>query len=689
MKLPLSWLREFLPGLTLTPDALAETLAAIGLPIESVFEVAGEPVFDVEVTANRGDCLCVLGLARDLGARLHLPVEIPEVTFNESEPDTCDMAQLKVLDGVKCPLYTARVIRGVRVGPSPDWLKKRLLQMGLEPRNNIVDITNYVMFEMGQPLHAFDLAKLAGATIVVRPATPQDRFDPLYGGPVKLTADDLVIADAEKPVALGGIVGGRDSGITEATRDILLESAYFPPAHVRLRAKVHGFKTDSSMRFERGVDAQGVESARRRAVGLILDLTGGVLCRGVLHAASEHLPMPAPIRLRLSNATRLLGFDIAQDEAVQTLQGLGCKVKLIDEDELSVTPLSSRNDLTHEADLIEELVRMVGFERIPDHLTMLARIPPVLPEVAAARTIRHDLAAADFVEILTDSLVDSKTALDPNPWQAARALILQNPMHADHDALRVGLLRSALETLRLNLSRGACRTFKAFEIGPVFLPALVANHDESLPTEAPRLLLISTHGAEGLQTALAMLAHRWAWTVSFEGAAPAGAGFDPAESCRLLLKTGTPADRPAAARAIGFLGRVAPALAAAHDLTPAPFAAEIDLAPFFAAPIPIPAFEALPRMPATDRDLSLTLPEQHPWGAVHDAILNLHEPLVESLEFGEVYRGKQIPAGRKSFFFKIWFRSAEKTLTREETNEAHDRIVAMLKQKFDATLRET
>ncbi|HTL53497.1 MAG TPA: phenylalanine--tRNA ligase subunit beta [Planctomycetota bacterium] len=680
MKLPLPWLQEFLPGLKLSPEAIAEVLASIGLPLEATLNIGGVTVFDVEVTANRGDCLSVLGLARDLGAKLKLPVHVPDMPVTENGPAATQVARVTVEDGVKCPLYTARIVQGVKVGPSPEWLKTRLVQMGLEPRNNIVDITNYVMYEMGQPLHAFDLAKLTGPAIIVRRATLKDHFIPLYGNPVKLTGDDLVIADAEKPVALGGIVGGRDSGITETTRDILLESAYFQPGHVRLRSKAHGFKTDSSMRFERGIDAQGVDFARRRAVSLILQIAGGNVCPGVLTVASEHVPMPAPVRLRLSRAQKLLGFAIPQPEAVELLRGLGCKVKEVDEDTLSVTPLSSRHDLMIEADLIEELVRMAGYDRIPDKLTMLARIPPVLPEINAARAIRGELQAAEFIEILTDSLVDSKHALDPNPWNATAPLVLQNPMRLDHDSLRVSLIRSALETLQLNLSRGAARQVNLFEIGPVFLPRKTTLAGGELPNEAVRLLLLSTRGVEPIQTALAMVARRFGLTVRFEPRDTAS--FEPKQTAQVLLVADGAAPVP-----LGPLGKIAPALAQQFALADAPYVAEVDITPLLARTVPVPAFKAIPRMPATDRDISLTLPEEHTWGSLQSAILNLKEPILESLEFGEVYRGKQIPAGRKSYFFKIWYRAADKTLTREETNETHERVVGMLKSKFDATLR--
>ena len=467
MKISLEWLSQYLPG-TITAEEAGEALTHGGLPVEVIETVGPDTVFDVEVTSNRSDCLCVTGVARELAALLNR-------TFNDvtlsSDPASGGSAAATGLTAIGidapelCPHYTARVIRDVKIGPSPDWMQRRLTALGVRCINNVVDVTNYVMFEMGQPLHAFDLDKLAGKTINVRLAKPGEKLVSLDGHERTLSPEMLVIADAEKPAALAGVMGGRDSEVTESTVNILLESARFDSLSIRTTARKLAMGSDSSYRYERGIDPTLPARASLRAAQLLVEVAGGKIT-GPLVAAGSPGHSPKNLWLRLARLKQIVGVEFPAHQVVEALARLRL-LPVLRGERIDVTVPSYRLDLNYEIDLVEEAARVIGYQHIPEREEIAIRVAPVNLSLKSMEMIRSIMVASGYFEAMTFSFVTDSLATAFLPAEASGLPRADARVRKADAQLRPSMIPGLLEAVRRNETVGTAGV-KLFEIGSTF-----------------------------------------------------------------------------------------------------------------------------------------------------------------------------------------------------------------------------
>ena len=645
--------------------------AKIGAPIGSLFPE--DTILDVEITPNRGDLLSHFGLAREISALVGTPLRgVREVGhFGE----TSLPAGVRISAPGDCPFYSARRIDNVAVGQSPDWLRARLEMVGLRSINNIVDITNFVMLEIGQPLHAFDADKLTGG-INVRLANEDEKFLALDGKTYSLGPDNLVIADDARAVGIAGVMGGEDTGVTETTKNVLLESAYFRPGSVRRTARKLNLPSDSSYRFERGVDPGMILRASHRATELISELGGGNPSLEI-DAAGALPPAPADVVLRYERSARLIGLPVPKERIDQILEGFGLKKARASEDETSWRIPSYRSDLQREADLIEEVVRVFGIERVP-----VSDRSRFTPESEADRiydfesALRQRLVARGLSEARTSALIPRKTGL----FGAAGALELRNPLSEDHVALRPTLLAGLLDVLARNVRAGAT-SIRLFELGHIFsteaavekrnLAFVFSGSAESNAhwrSESRRLDLFDLKGV-------------------IETLGIADISFRRSERSNLSLSV----DVLSGSAIIGFLGQ----LAAAHGEAlgaPAPlFVAEIEIRLELMAKGRGVAFREIEKFPSVTRDIAMVVPEKLSHAEIMATIEGAREPLLATVELFDLFRGKEekdFGVGKKSLAYTLTYRDRTRTLTNDEITVVHAKIRERLQRELGVELRE-
>jgi phenylalanyl-tRNA synthetase beta chain len=610
----------------------------------------GDTVYDIEVTPNRPDWLSVIGIAREIAAMTGNPLKVPEVSVTESAESTDSLASVKVEAPDLCPRYTARVIRGVKIGPSPAWLKEILEKVGLRSINNVVDITNYVLLESGHPLHAFDYNLVQGHQIVVRRAKAGEVFTAIVDSKHELSTEMLVIADTERAVALAGVMGGKNSEINNATTDVLLESAWFLPANVRKTSKQLGLASDSSYRFERGADIGGVIWASNRAAQLIQQLAGGQVARGLIDVIAKPIEKRRVV-CRYTQVNRLLGIEVPPATVKQILTGLSMVVTAEDAASCEVEVPTFRVDLEREVDLIEEICRIYGVDKIPARrLPSLAAVSAFDAQWDARRRVREVLTALGFHEAVNQTMV---MATETSP------LRLQNPLTSEMGALRDALVPGLLTNLRTNISRHQYDV-GLFEIGRVF----------------------SATGQESLRLALAATGRRdpQAWEA---GAREAKIDYYSLKGAleELADNLGAPAFRTAP------IETVPPAVARKLDLRDAVFTVELDLDVMLTTTKSEKQFRELPKFPAVVRDVALVVDEGIQHQAVVAAIEQNRHKFLEQVELFDIFRGGTIAAGRKSMAYSLTFRAADRTLTDAEVNDAHDRIKRQLQQSLTCEIR--
>jgi len=623
-------------------------------------------LFELEITPNRPDWLSHLGIAREIGVFTKGPVRSPEVPAVPVVP----AGEAVALEAAGCPYYLLRRIRGVRVGPSPKWLADRLTSVGLRSINNVVDITNFVQFELGQPLHAFDAAKIAGG-LRVRHATSGEIFPALDGRTYPLREEFLVIADASGPVALAGVMGGADSGVSSGTTDILLESAIFDPASVRRASRALGLLSDSSYRFERGVDPEAVALASARATQLILECAGGTAEAEVLEAG-ERWGRPT-VALRPERVRSLLGTDIPDAEIAAALAAVG----LVSSAGGWVVP-GFRRELSREVDLIEEVARVIGIDRIPSR-TAASFAPSSAPDAAYDFLMgrRLVLAGLGFHEARTSTLVSAENAAWFGP-----AVELKNPFGDDQSRLRTSLLPGLLAALRRNLDLGS-PSVRLFECGRVF----------STAGESSRIALVATGAATAPDWRGQK--NRESDIYDLKGAVCELAGIGESDFVALPAPPhpfGAALEVFKGGRRIGLLGVLLPGEARRLGASSAPLlAAEFDAAAWQEALPPTSASRPLPKFPASSRDVAMVAPLELAYGDVRAAVLGKNEPLLESVSLFDLFTdptGAKLPADRKSLAISLTFRSPERTLTTEEVNAATDRLKAGLREFLAVDFRE-
>jgi len=659
-----------------------------GTPLVEALDLTDQ-ILEVSITPNRGDCLSVLGIAREVSALFGAPWTPPEITLQETGPPVESLASVIIQDPDLCPRYAARVVRNVKIGPSPLWLRQRLQAHGIRAINSIVDVTNFVMLEQGQPLHAFDYDRLEGQRIVVRRARPGERFTTLDGQNHTLQGDMLLICDAAKGVALAGIMGGLNSEIIPETTNVLIESAYFQPIGIRRTAKALGLGSESSYRFERGVDPEGVIRALDRAAQLMVELGKGELAGGRLDVYPTLIRQQS-IRLRVSKCVGFLGLDLSRAEICRLLGSIQLPVRTIDDDCLEVVPPPFRSDLTREVDLMEEVARLAGFDHIPSTLpsALVTAVKPARTQTFRELT-KEVLVGLGFFETISFSFISRQAAerlgiLPDDP--RFHHLPIRNPLTEEQAVLRTSLIPSMLETAARN-QRQRQLNLRLFELSKVFFP----QGSEALPEERFNLC--------GLLSGMRRPAS-WndpAEAIDFfdlKGVVEALMGRIGAPEPRWNETSAVPFLRPEAAAEIdlagaklGVLGEVRAEVLEAFEVKGPAFLFDLDLDFLEEKATEQKRFRPLPRFPEVSRDLAIVVSEDLPAQRVLDSLAEHRPEYAESVLLFDCYRGSQVGAGMKSLAFRITYRSPERSLTDEEVNEIHTRVTGEVLAAFKATLR--
>ena len=684
MKISTNWLADYvqLPG---TTAELVERLLMAGLNHESTTTVGDDEAIDIEVTSNRPDCLGHIGVAREAALLFGRPLHVPDPRPLEGSTPAARSVAVTIDAGDICPFYAARVIRGARVGPSPQWLVDRLRTVGVASVNNVVDVTNYVMLECGQPLHAFDLRRIAGARIVVRRAVAGEPFMAINHRRYELSERMCVIADADRPVALAGVMGGADTEITAATTDVLLESAQFAPLPLRAAARGLLLASDSSYRFERGPDPAMVEWAGRRAAALILDLAGGTLETGTVEAGRLACT-PAVIPLNPSRVAEVLGVDVPAVRQREILLGLGF-VTLPQAPDRWRAP-TWRRDVWREIDLVEEIARIEGYDRVPEDRAVTARAVEWSDRERTVRAAGEVLVAAGFCEAMTRSVVSEGLESLGSPWGEAAPLTITPALVRGADRLRRTLLPSLLEARASNAAVGTDDA-DLFEIARAYVARRAPAAAAATPVEEPLLMALVTAGGfargKGL---LAAVCGR----LGLHGDDAARLEYRPLDwelfaagrGAEILLSrpTGGPGR-------VGVVGEVAPAVLRRLALDGPVVAGELRLDRLqFAVRLERPVIRPS-EFPAVQRDVNLVVDEAVSWAAIEGTIREAAGPLLDECRLVQVWQdAARLGRGRKSVLVSLRLRSDSGTLSGEQAAAAVDAVVAMCGRRVNAVLRQ-
>ena len=692
MKFTFNWLKEFV-AFKAPPERLAELLTMAGLEVESLTPLR-EPetnqadwLFEIAVTPNRGDCLGLAGLAREVSALTGGRTKTAPVSLHGKDPITAKRISIQIETPRLCSRYSARIVDGVGVASSPAWIRFRLESCGIRPINNIVDITNYVMLETGQPLHAFDLDRLPARRIVVRPAREQRKFTTLDGVERELATDDLLICDGGVPVALAGVMGGVDSEVRSETCSVLLESANFDPTTIRRTAKRLALHSEASHRFERGIDSEATLAALDRAVYLMSKLAGGTLAAGIADRYPRK-PKTSTLWLREERIEKLLGVRVDGRQAEKLLRSLGLAARReAKHKRIRVVSSARRPDLCRETDLIEEIARLRGYEKIPTTLPPLRAGGRHDDRLAWERRLRSFLGGEGFAEVInlpftTENLNRSFPGLWDNPSTPVAVL---NPLAKESAQMRLSLLPGLIENLRLNLAQKA-ENFYAYHLGKTFRVGANGECEERQCVAGVMFGARTGRGlrygdmaasgfldSKGLAEGILDLLHVQApvtWSVETIG----------------ILHPGRAAALHLAGRKLGRLGQMHPDVCDAFGLPPF-VAFELDFEGLLQyAPRQIAA-RSLPRFPSVERDFAVVVDRGFLSRQIVDWINNRGETLIESASVFDQYLGPPIPEGKKSLAYKISYRAEDRTLTDSEVNTLHQTLVEQIGELFGAQLR--
>jgi phenylalanyl-tRNA synthetase beta chain len=665
--------------------------AKVGQPFaQHLGRATGDVVYDLEITPNRPDLNSVIGIAREISALTGNPLRLPESSERTAPEKTESLVRVEIQDAELCPRYTARIVRGVKVGPSPAWLKHRLEQVGLRSISNVVDVTNFVMLEIGQPLHAFDYHLLAKdpdgvRTVVVRRANDGEKFVTLDGQERTLTHENLLIADRTRGIALAGVMGGQNTEINDRTQDVLLESANFKPQNIRATSKNLELRTDSSYRFERGADVGICDWASRRAAVLIQQLGGGEILSGPVDAYPS--PKPAKsIRLRSEKTAQLLGIDMAANEQARLLGSLGLKLSVAGSEITAEIP-TYRVDLKREVDLIEEVARLYGVDKIPSTSPRGAIGSHTFDAVYDSYAeVRRILTAAGLTEAQGQTLISDATIQQLHGEATLnRVLRLQNPLSSDMNVLRPSLLPGLLEALRRN-AHHQTHEVRLFEIGRVFAGsggeireerrvaiAMTGNRNGTFWSGAERNAKCDVYDLKGVVEEL------------FEQLGVRGVQWTRhTESTALYLESASILIGKIPA---GEIGQLNPITARKYDLRDPVLLAEFNLDFILSRRNAAKSFKPLAAFPAVRRDVAMLLADDVSHDQVVSVVKQAKAQNLESVELFDIFRGQNVPAGQKSAAYAFTYRNGERTLTEAEVNTAHDKLVEQLKAQLGAAIR--
>lgn len=683
MNISYNWLNEVIDS-GLDANEVATHLTRVGLAVEGIHPHGADLVLDIDLTSNRPDCLSHRGIARELATALGKPLAQKEGNIEATENN----GLVTIEDADLCNRFTARIIRGVKVGPSPQWLVDRLEAVGERSINNVADITNYVMLELGQPMHAFDLDELSGGRIVVRRARAGETIQTLDEVDRSLDTSMLAICDAEKLVAVGGIMGGLDSSITDDTVNVLLEVAYFNRSNIRTTSRNLNLATEASYRFERGTDVLNLIRASERAADLICELAGGEKAEfvDVFPVGFDSITI---VSADISAAVlRLTGLTVSTEECVRILGDLGITSEKRGDGSIKFSSPSWRHDIAIEEDLVEEVARHAGYENIAEELPPAFGAGEYQPSEERERRLRAALADLGHIEALSYSFIDQRhdgvfeivpgliDAEAEEPFVTLQDSVIEGALR-----MRPSILPGLLDAVRLNLNHKQ-RDIKLFEIGKVFA---AQRNEDGLPNEQ-KLLAIAITGSEAV--AGHVKADRQLDFYDLKGSLEAGlsslglsnAAFSPASVKH--LRKGQSAEISLGGNVIGYLGRLDDTLAGQYKFKQPVYVAEIDLSTSLAAAAEPRVYNPLPKYPSVVRDVSFVVERSTGFADIHNAILEQNNELCRGVQFVDIFEGKGMADGERSLTIRLEYRSDERTLIEEEVETVHSSILQAIEQKL-------
>lgn len=669
--------KEYAEGIYVFPEDVevgADALQLLNLDDE---------VLELDLTPNRADALSMLGMAYETAAILRQEVKLPEISAEAASEKASDYIAVKIDAPEDNPLYTAKIIKNVKIGPSPLWMQTRLMSSGIRPHNNVVDITNYILLEYGQPLHAFDYDRFGSKEVVIRHASEGEKIITLDDAERTLTAGQLVITNGAVPVALAGVMGGADSEVGNDTTTILLESAYFAGQSIRSTSKYHGLRSEASGRYEKGVDPNRVRPAAERAAQLIAELAGGEVLEGRVEA--DHLTLePAVISITLEKINRVLGTEITENEVVEIFNRLKFDVS-VEEGTFTVTVPTRRGDITIEEDLVEEVARLYGYDNIPKTLPKGAATAGGLNAVQEKRrTTKAFLEGAGLYQAITYSLTSEEKATS-FAIEKREPVVLAMPMSEERSRLRLSIIPQMLEVVSYNLARRH-ESIAMYEIGSVFLN----EGKDAQPEEREHIagaitglwvenewqgekkavdFYVAKGILEGLFAKLGVAEH-------IEWQAAQVDGMHPGRTAEILL----------AGEVIGFVGQVHPHVQKEHDLKNT-YVFEVKASPLFDFVQPELQYVPIPRFPSISRDIALVVDTEVTAGELGAIIKEAGGKLLKHVHVFDLYEGEHMDEGKKSIAFSLIYLDPERTLTDEEVVKAHDKVLAAVKEKAGAELR--
>lgn len=676
MKISLNWVKDYvLPGVLV--DRLVRRMTMAGIEAEKIQKLGKDTVIEFEITPNRPDCLNMVGIAREIAAVLNKPLTLPKISKRKFPVKKCDVV-IEAADG--CSRYIATVVEGVNVRTAPDFIRKRIKAVGNRPISNVVDATNFCLFELGQPMHAFDLDKLKGKRIIVRYARKGERIVTLDGVERELDPSVLVIADAERPVALAGIMGGANTEVTAQTKNILIESAYFDPVLIRRTARKFGLSSDSSYRFERGVVFETVKTAADRALDLILVSAGGTVTARADVVVSNPIRRLRPVTLDLRKMNAFLGAEVSAAVAKRILKALGFGCTAVKKDVWKIIPPFFRADIQRPEDLYEEVARVVGYENLPSSFPSV-KLTGMVSSVHRAKRLKVTdlLLSQGFNEVVTYSLLSREQVKNAEVEDCSSVTVL-NALSIEQEFLRPHLLPSLLQVAHTNINRGQ-KDLAVFEVGKVYpkggereMLGLLLTGCLRRDWRRPQFQPFDFYDIKGAVER----------TLSQAGLGPVSFAVSR-EKC---LEDGQRADVFVGRKKVGCCGKVSDEAVSRFGIRQAEvFFAQLDLEDIYGFPAKKISYTSVAEFPGIMRDVSLAVAQEATFEEVVSIVREFGSAYLKQIDFKEVYLGDKIPQGQRGLVFSVLYQSCQRTLTEEEIQEVHDQVCQKLVERLGATLR--